>query len=308
MEQKMNMQIALELEECIKYHTVTVTNNTPSFSLIFVCQAGDLELMSCILAASIREHHPDMKLIAGIPQPEEIFGTVSNETIDFLKSLQVEIQYFTNNLVPADEHRRQKHQYFVNKIFLLQQVVVQTDKVVFIDSDFILTEPITIFKWLYTPVTLTKICDHSAAYLHGAHNNIYNALNQLPSTQIEVYFDPKTSQYLIQNQDAAACFLAIDSVHKNNFCKNWLENYSILMQKKACQPYFYEQAALLPTVRMLNMPYGLIDPYQTGFKHSNRMKEYERHGKLLKCLNIICKKYAYISSLALNNSLLKDII
>lgn len=283
-------------------------HNNPSFSLVFVCQAGDLELMSCILAASIREHYPEMKLIAGIPQPEEIFGTVADETIEFLKGLHVEIQYFTNSLIETDPSKRKKHHYFVNKIFLLKGVTIETDKVVFIDSDFILIEPFKHYKWLYAPINLRKTCDYSAIYLDGEHKSIYSALGQLPSTQIEVYYDPRTSKYLIQNQDVAACFLSIDSAIKNIFCETWIKNYNTLIKKSACNPHFYEQAALLPTARLLNISYSLITPYETGFKHSDRMSDYKKYDYLKNTLLHITKKYPYIYTLAKNNSAMGDIL
>jgi hypothetical protein len=67
---------------------------------IFVCQSGRLEREACVLAASMRKAFgTDAQLIAAVPLPESIMGTVSPNILRFLDSIGVQTKSFVNRLV-----------------------------------------------------------------------------------------------------------------------------------------------------------------------------------------------------------------
>ncbi|NII12137.1 sulfotransferase [Oleiagrimonas sp. C23AA] len=66
-------------------------------SISFVCDAGRLEPQALLLAASLRAAHPTLRLVAAVP------GTVQDQTIKCLQTLNVELEPISN---PLDEAYR----------------------------------------------------------------------------------------------------------------------------------------------------------------------------------------------------------
>jgi hypothetical protein len=98
-------------------------------AFVFVCQAGEWELKAALLAASLRRHYGvDVELIAAVPQPHEIWGTVASATAALLERLQVRCVPITNPIDHAFSH--------ANKIACLG-VETTADVLVFLDSDTI---------------------------------------------------------------------------------------------------------------------------------------------------------------------------
>jgi len=69
------------------------------YSFVFVCQQGDMELQALLLAASLRRHlSDDHEIVAAIPSPFDIWGTVSPITIQILEELNVRQVTITNKI------------------------------------------------------------------------------------------------------------------------------------------------------------------------------------------------------------------
>ncbi len=99
----------------------------PAF--VFVCQAGEWELKAALLAASLRRRHGyEAELIAAIPQPREIWGTMAQDTAALLDRLHVRRVPITNPIDPAFSH--------ANKIACLG-VETEANVLVFLDSDIL---------------------------------------------------------------------------------------------------------------------------------------------------------------------------
>lgn len=119
-------------------------------AFVFVCQAGEWELKAALLAASLRQHHgDDAELIAAIPQPCEIWGTVSQATLALLAQLHVRCVPITNPIEPAFTH--------ANKIACLG-VETQARKLIFLDSDMLCLAPCDSLLGADAPVAL-KVAD-----------------------------------------------------------------------------------------------------------------------------------------------------
>lgn len=98
-------------------------------AFVFVCQPGEWELKAALLAASLRRHYgKDIELIAALPQPREIWGTMTAGTAALLQQLQVRCVPIENPIEPSFTH--------ANKIACLG-VEVSAEVIVFLDSDIL---------------------------------------------------------------------------------------------------------------------------------------------------------------------------
>jgi hypothetical protein len=100
-----------------------------SFSIRFVCQQGDLEIKSLLLAISLRKFVKfPHELIACIPGPESVWGSPGAATLDLFKRLGVSVRPIENPLG--------KNHLHANK-FPACALPTELDKIVFLDSDIV---------------------------------------------------------------------------------------------------------------------------------------------------------------------------
>ncbi len=104
------------------------------FCFVFVCQAGELEIKSLLLAASLRQYvQGDYELVAALPQPVARWGTLSTTTTALLQQLDIRTVPITNNI---DENYP-----IANKIACLG-IATPAEKIIFLDSDILCLQPI----------------------------------------------------------------------------------------------------------------------------------------------------------------------
>ena len=99
--------------------------------IVFVCQAGELEQQSILLAQSIRlfgGRVAPAHLHAIVPTPEAIYGAVNPATLRFLESLGVEFSYRRNPI--SDSYQ------IANKLNAFT-IPAKTETIVFLDSDIV---------------------------------------------------------------------------------------------------------------------------------------------------------------------------
>lgn len=98
--------------------------------VVFVCQAGDLEAQSALLAASVRNQCGDQAFLHVIePIPEEEYGTISPATRRFLNDLGARWYQFRNPI--SDEYK------VFNKLNAFN-IQPQGDRILFLDSDIVI--------------------------------------------------------------------------------------------------------------------------------------------------------------------------
>jgi hypothetical protein len=103
------------------------------YSFVFVCQSGELEIKSLLLAASLRQHLPsDTGLIAAIPSPSSVWGDVSDLTYDQLDELRVTCQPIENMI---------SNKYPIGNKLSAIGVETDADFTVFLDSDILCLSP-----------------------------------------------------------------------------------------------------------------------------------------------------------------------
>jgi Sulfotransferase family len=128
-----------------------------SYAFVFVCQAGALENSALLLAASLKRHlRCPHELIAAVPQPAERWGTLAPDTAAMLQQLGVRSEPITNEIDPD---------YPIgNKISCMRVPAEGADRLVFLDSDILLTRPFDgdprfDFPFAAKPVDLANIVD-----------------------------------------------------------------------------------------------------------------------------------------------------
>jgi hypothetical protein len=97
--------------------------------IVFVCQAGELEQQSILLAQSIRLFGGALataRLHAIVPLPEAVYGSLRPSTLDFLGSLGVDFHYRTNPI--SDSYKT------ANKLNAFD-IDAESDTIVFLDTD-----------------------------------------------------------------------------------------------------------------------------------------------------------------------------
>ncbi len=98
-------------------------------AFVFICQAGEWELKAALLAASLRRQYGhDVELIAAVPHPSDIWGTMAQGTVALLARLQVRCVPIHNPIEAAFSH--------ANKIACLG-VETSAKDLVFLDSDIL---------------------------------------------------------------------------------------------------------------------------------------------------------------------------
>lgn len=99
------------------------------YSFIFVCQQGELEIKSMLLAASLKQKLKcEYQLIAAIPTPKRLWGKPGKSTINFLEKLGV-------TLIPIMNHI--DYAYPIGNKLSCLQIETSGDIKVFIDSDML---------------------------------------------------------------------------------------------------------------------------------------------------------------------------
>lgn len=99
------------------------------YCFVFVCQSGELEIKSMLLAASLRHYlRGDYECVAAIPQPVSRWGTLSEPTLTLMQILKIRSVSITNR-IDAD--------YPIgNKVSGLS-IDTPAEKIIFLDSDIL---------------------------------------------------------------------------------------------------------------------------------------------------------------------------
>ncbi|MDM8557543.1 sulfotransferase [Candidatus Parabeggiatoa sp. HSG14] len=99
------------------------------YCFVFVCQQGELEIKSMLLAASLKRYlRSEYELVAAIPHPPLRWGTISNNTLNLMKILGVRSVPIKNDI---DEN------YPIGNKVACLNIETSAEKIVFLDSDIL---------------------------------------------------------------------------------------------------------------------------------------------------------------------------
>jgi hypothetical protein len=218
-----------------------------TYAFIFICQSGELEIKSAILAASLKRWlRVEHELIAAIPQPESRWGTVSNQTLEFLRSLGV-------RAVPI-ENQVDLTYPIANKIGCLS-LPTTADKLVFLDSDMVLMRPFGDDARFAIPFNCRPASNPSFAANDSDWSAVYEACGAKPlpgivrTTYSGLYIHPYFN----------AAFIAVPG--NSRFGDVWLDCCCRIDAVESIpnkRPYL-DQIALSPAVSRFGWAYDCLD-------------------------------------------------
>lgn len=145
-----------------------------SFAIVFVCQPGDLEIKSLLLAASLRRHCGNsVELIAAIPEAAAGSATLGAPTLAMMDTMGVRRMPIRNEIDP--------NYPIGNKVSALR-LGTSCDRLVFLDSDMICTSPFADSPWFDLPLALTPADGHTFAGSEAVWRQIYDLFGLTPWT------------------------------------------------------------------------------------------------------------------------------
>lgn len=238
------------------------TCNVKSYTFVFVCQSGELEMQSLLLAASMKRFlQCEHKIIAAVPKPVQYMGQISNQTRDILEKMDIQTIDIENTIV--NENRKSKLHYMSNKIFAFQ-IPAKTDKFVFVDTDSMFCSPFCGDDRFSIPLNVRIVGMRGALNSLGKWEMLYSASGvRMPNIRIKV-----TETYTAQSDEVYippyfnSGFIAIHSIFANQLSHCWLGIYKNIIDSNIAVDnecnYFAEQTSLSIAIQKLNIPYEIM--------------------------------------------------
>jgi hypothetical protein len=281
-----------------------------SCSIRFICQGGDLEVMACLLAASLKRHWKHhCELVACVPEPSvSAISYPSDRTINLLKNMGVRVEYFRNHLL--DVGRGTTHFLLTNKIYCLYPPT-ECSKIIFIDSDMLwrkayIGEPVFSQSFGAICATFDSVQD---AFAPG-WEKIFRETEVPPVlTRLKVErgrFGDKDYRFIDAPPYFMSCFFYIHQSYAVVLADCWLdifdrlENSRIMYQSPKVH-YHQEQIGLSLSVYKLGVPYEIAptERFHKYFTHYCANFDQLRRGvKLLFFISSLIREYPEIITIA----------
>ncbi|MCK5719416.1 MAG: sulfotransferase [Thiomargarita sp.] len=215
------------------------------YCFVFVCQLGELEIKSMLLATSLKQYLScEYELVVAIPEPSSRWGQISKKTYELIKFLDIRIEKITNRI---DDN------YPIgNKISCLS-IDTPAAIIIFLDSDILCLRsfsPKFKFSVYAKPADLNTFSKDSNQW-----QTIYN-LFQLPLPKAHVL--SSTSGELMLPYFNAGVIAVPNGL---NFGKIWEETCQKIDATESIKnkrPWL-DQIALPVTLKRLNLDYQCLD-------------------------------------------------
>lgn len=108
------------------------------WTILFICQPGELEIKSALLAYSLREQFPDtVKIIAAIPRQDA--SCIDESILMLFPKINADVLHFTNPFM-HNRHDAYPGDWMSNKFYALLSVN-DHDDILFLDSDIVCLRP-----------------------------------------------------------------------------------------------------------------------------------------------------------------------
>ncbi len=242
-----------------------------SYAFIFICQEGNLEIGSLLLAASLKRFLKcDYELIAAVPSPAEIMGTPNELTRTIFAEMGVRVVDIHNTLV--SETRRRKYHLITNKMYCLR-VPTSAEKLIFMDSDYLCYQEFRGESRFSIPFNGLKVALPGTHHYEGKWHKFYEALNvQIPNIRIRVTNKDDEFGYIPPCFNSG--FVAIQADLAPTLCDHWFECWKTIDEKGLVKdhPQHIGQFALAVAVAKMNIPYEILErdwrkPYFLNVHH-----------------------------------------
>lgn len=221
-----------------------------SYAFVFVCQQGDLEGMSLLLAASLRRFvRCEYEMIAAIPLPEKTWGRPSKITMRLLKQMGVRIEYIVNRTDPGI-----KGNALTNKIYCLD-IPTSMSKLVFLDSDVLCMREFHDAPHFTSPFSAAPTFKATAR----GWGAIYAAVGcPTPMARMTTLFSNE-----MQLPYFNSGVVAVDTTLSQDLYREWWDCFHRINRSGAMKdnPYFREQVSLSVAVIRMGIPYDVLGEY-----------------------------------------------
>lgn len=234
----------------------TIDNRTVAWT--FVCQSGRLELEACVLAASLRRFlGPEARLIAAVPLPQSVMGTLEPRVTGFLESQGVTLRYFTNPLVDQ-AGLDLTSTLLMNKAFAME---VEPDAAiaVFLDSDQICHSAFDLSN-LAVPLVARRAFYPGAKATQGIWERAYEICETVMpyhrvSTRSRVLSDP----VIVCPPFFNSGFISLHRPWVHEFVLNYVDCYRRISTHGLLgeNRYFEEQMAMAIAATKTRIPYEI---------------------------------------------------
>ena len=256
-------------------HSYTNTNlikPIKKYTFAFVCQKGRLEIEALFLAASLKRFLKcEYELIAIAPGPNSVFGEPSEIAIDLLKKMGVRIEYINNDLVSdlKAKHPDVKHlpriirSIFYSNKFLCFKPPINSDKLIYLDSDIILYEEFYGDIALSIPLNARIGGLGDCISVDGNWDKIFRLTNaKMPNIRIKNWErkNKNPTEYNYTPPHFNGGFIGVNAEYVNKFYKVWLKCYKKIISKNLVgNKLFSEQIALSIAIHKMDIPYNILN-------------------------------------------------
>ncbi len=225
------------------------------YCFVFICQQGELEMKSMLLATSLKENlRCDYELVVAIPYPESIWGKISESSEKLIQQLGIRKVFIENQI--------NLNYPIGNKVSCLG-IEADADKIIFLDSDILCVSPFDPGKHFVNsfnakPADLPTFKNWKPVY------KLFNL--DLPTEHV-ISTTSKEEMYPYFN----AGMIAIDNNKKFSF--EWIECCKLIDESDEIlnkRPWL-DQIGLPIVIKKLKWSYGVLDERFNFPAHQKKM-------------------------------------
>ena len=244
---------------------LTLIKPVKKYAFVFVCQEGNLEIESLLLASSLKRFLKcEFELIAAVPQPTVVMGKPKEVTMNLLREMGVRIAYIHNELISKNLlHKLPKRILLItNKIYCLK-IGTSADKLIFLDSDTLCCKQFYGDLRFSIPFNAVMVGMGGNKPYMGKWNKIYEAADvEIPLLRIRIEGSEKNqSSFSYAPPYFNAGFVGIKAELADELSDCWMKCYKDIVSKGVTKHhlYFTEQIAMALAVHKMKIPYEILD-------------------------------------------------
>ncbi len=180
------------------------------FCFVFICQQGELELKSMLLAATLKENlRGNYELVAAIPEPKSLWGEISPLTKRLIEQFEIRTEGIKNEI---------DINYPIGNKVSCFNIQTEADKIIFLDSDHICLKPFSPEEHFTEQFCASPINKH----WFNEWKHVYELF--------DIPYPTERFRTKLTNEEILPCYnaglIAVDN--GLNFSKEWIECCNII--------------------------------------------------------------------------------
>lgn len=237
----------------------------PDLAFVFVCQRGELELKSLLLAASLRQQsRTRAELIAAVPNVLGQNGAPSESTLRALDDLGARVVTIQNRVIG---HHKREGDLLINKAYCLG-IETQAQRLAFVDSDILCLRP-----WDETALLKPQYLSAKPVDLQTERRwtELYDVFGmRVPETQILSTRSAEPGPPYFNSG-----FIVVEPFVGRQLRDLWLDTFTKITASGAMDdnPFFREQVSLAVAVQRAKLDFGLLEEEYNYPAHLTPVRE-----------------------------------